>query len=362
MSRLVLSFAALGLLLVPTKTFAGAWIKEHDCVGRDTFLKLTEDSPAEPGVESAGCTPVNAMVQPVIMPPGPPNAYGPEDIDDILFERFDHFGALEVLTPAHQFGGSNIWQSIPTIKEPGVLQPGFPASFDYYIGLKYIPMGDIEVTCSVCAMRPQGKGPQETVAVLGGVSDAPITCDDPVCAAVNLPDQYWRASASVDCSNRANQSAPPCGQALMSLKTPGLDRINPAIAPRRRSSSTTRAGCSPTTSSRSGSRCPRSPGSARAWTSRPARSPTCGAARTARDRPSPTTKNSVTLDPRLRNFSARTESTVARARFLPTLRTATVGPCIDRQFDHRYRPSGKDSPVTAPLGAPASIGALCELH
>jgi hypothetical protein len=221
MSRLVLSFAALGLLLVPTKTFAGAWIKEHDCVGRDTFLKLTEDSPAEPGVESAGCTPVNAMVQPVIMPPGPPNAYGPEDIDDILFERFDHFGALEVLTPAHQFGGSNIWQSIPTIKEPGVLQPGFPASFDYYIGLKYIPMGDIEVTCSVCAMRPQGKGPQETVAVLGGVSDAPITCDDPVCAAVNLPDQYWRASASVDCSNRANQSAPPCGQALMSLKTPG---------------------------------------------------------------------------------------------------------------------------------------------
>jgi hypothetical protein len=231
MSRLVLSFAALGLLLVPTKTFAGAWIKEHDCVGRDTFLKLTEDSPAEPGVESAGCTPVNAMVQPVIMPPGPPNAYGPEDIDDILFERFDHFGALEVLTPAHQFGGSNIWQSIPTIKEPGVLQPGFPASFDYYIGLKYIPMGDIEVTCSVCAMRPQGKGPQETVAVLGGVSDAPITCDDPVCAAVNLPDQYWRASASVDCSNRANQSAPPCGQALMSLKTPGLDRINPAIDP-----------------------------------------------------------------------------------------------------------------------------------
>jgi hypothetical protein len=139
------------VLLLPAVAFAGATLKEHECVGDDTSLDLLG--------RDAGCTPVGSE----ITPPGG-DSYGTEDSDMISREAFTQSGAIEIIrnnngTPA----GTGQFRTVATSKRPGLLQVGFEATFGYAIGVKaFSVLSDIEVACSVCAEDPWGAGPRET--------------------------------------------------------------------------------------------------------------------------------------------------------------------------------------------------------
>lgn len=223
MTRWTLLFAlafGVAVAMAPATSYAGAMIKEHECVGADTVLdKLTCD---------AGCTPIGSP----IMPPAG-NAYGPEDEDNFKVaespcgslnaahrnlrevEGFFTTGALEVI-PAP----SGMFQSIPTIKEPGFLQAGFPATGVWRIGIKSSSLlSNLEIACSVCAERPQGLGPGETFAFFDGAVDE-FQGSGGFIQHLNLPQVPWQMRATHICG----AGNPTCSgaQPLNAVTIPGL--------------------------------------------------------------------------------------------------------------------------------------------
>lgn len=213
-SALVLALGAVALLVAET-AFAGAMIKEHECVGRDTVLSLQR--------EDAACTPPGSEIAP---PGGPGNVYGAEDVDNMGPESFRPSGALEIRTQAFP-NGTNRWQTVPTIKEPGFLQVGFDATFQYEMMIKSSSiLSDIEVVCSVCAERPQGLGPGQTF-----VPDPLWFDDDGVDGGgafirrLNLQQQPWEMSVQHRCSS-AN---PAClgVRDVNAITIPGLEMEPP---------------------------------------------------------------------------------------------------------------------------------------
>ena len=231
MMRTTMFLAALVVaVMLPATSFAGAMVKEHECVGKDTVLdKLTED---------AGCTPIGSPIAP---PGGPTNKYGTEDVDEFAGEGFSIAGALELIpTP------SAMYQSIPTIKETGFRQAGFPTTATWSIGIKSSSiLSNLEVSCSVCAQRPQSGGPGQTYVPRHRRYDDTIWYegDSSLLAKLNLAMEPWRLSVRHFCS-RAN---PTCNnyRPLMVRTIPGLK--NYISAPGRPSSYVEWQGCKPKT-------------------------------------------------------------------------------------------------------------------
>ena len=215
MTWVALAFSVAAVLAVPGKSYAGAMIKEHECVGADTLLNKA--------AEDAGCTPLGSVIMP---PGGPNNHYGPEDVDDFFGENFSASGALEVITVAFPFGGSNMWQTIPTIKEPGFLQQGFDASFTWDIGIKSSSvLSDFDVVCSVCAERPQGQGPGETFVPFGREADGVLSGSGAFVSGLNVGQEPWTLWAQHVCS----AGNPACGGTfnINSITMPGLRLVAP---------------------------------------------------------------------------------------------------------------------------------------
>lgn len=205
MKRATTFLAALAMAaLLPVQAFAGAMVKEHECVGRDTVLdKLGDDG---------GCTPIGSPIAP---PGGSGNKYGVEDVDEFAGEQFTRSGMLEVI-PAP----SGNFQSIPTIKEPGFRQAGFPASAEWRIGIKSSSiLSNLEVTCSVCAQRPQSMGPGQTYIWDEGYHDY-FEGDGQLLAKLNQAQEPWRLSVRHNCST----GNPTCSgsRPLMVRTIPGL--------------------------------------------------------------------------------------------------------------------------------------------
>ena len=228
MMRATMFLAALAVaVILPATSFAGAMIKEHECVGRDTVLDKTGGD--------AGCTPIGSPIAP---PGGPGNVYGTEDVDQFAGESFSRSGMLEMIpTP------SGMWQSIPTIKEPGFRQAGFPASAEWRIGLKSSSiLSNIEVACSVCAQRPQSAGPGQTYIPHDFYRDEEyFEGDSPLLAKLNKIQEPWRLSVRHRCSS----GNPTCsGTRDLYVRTiPGL--LQYVSAPGERSSYVEWQGCKP---------------------------------------------------------------------------------------------------------------------
>ena len=192
--------AALAVVALPATSRAGAMIKEHDCVGKDTALNKIPPSATVP--PDAGCTPIGSVIMPGPTTGPHGNKYGPEDADSFPGESFTEAGALEVLpTP------SGMWQSIPTIKETNFYQAGFPATFFWRIGIKSSSvLSNLEVSCSVCAQRPQNLGPGETFAFLEG-TEGDLEGSAPIIDKLNLPESPWGIAVRHICS----PGNPVCG-------------------------------------------------------------------------------------------------------------------------------------------------------
>lgn len=206
MKRATTFLAALAMAaLLPAQAFAGAMVKEHECVGRDTVLdKLGDDG---------GCTPIGSPIAP---PGGAGNKYGTEDVDEFAGERFTRSGMLEVI-PAP----SGNFQSIPTIKEPGFRQAGFPATGEWRIGIKSSSiLSNLEVTCSVCAQRPQSMGPGQTYIWDEQNGYDYFEGDSELLAKLNQAQEPWRLSVRHTCSS----GNPTCSgtRSLMVRTLPGL--------------------------------------------------------------------------------------------------------------------------------------------
>jgi hypothetical protein len=153
-SKIAIALGLVGLLALAGVSNAGEMIKEHDCVGND--LKFTDYRAGD-----AGCTPLGSPITPGYGD----NFYGTEDTDDFAREGFTAEGAYELLNPDSSSPNSptGIWETVPTVKTFDHLQVGQRARFTYNIGIKgQSVLSDIEVTCSVCAQRPQRKGPGAT--------------------------------------------------------------------------------------------------------------------------------------------------------------------------------------------------------
>ena len=228
MMRTTMFLAALVVaVMLPVTSFAGAMVKEHECVGKDTVLdKLADD---------AGCTPIGSPIAP---PGGPNNKYGTEDVDQFAGENFTIAGALELIpTP------SAMYQTIPTIKEPGFRQAGFPASATWTIGIKSSSiLSNLEVSCSVCAQRPQSAGPGQTF--VGREYDGIwYKGDSTLLAKLNLAQEPWRLSVRHNCGS----GNPTCkGTKSLYVRTiPGLKQYVSASG--ERSSYVEWQGCKPKT-------------------------------------------------------------------------------------------------------------------
>jgi hypothetical protein len=153
-SKIAIALGLVGLLALAGVSNAGEMIKEHDCVGND--LKFTDYRAGD-----AGCTPLGSPITPGYGD----NFYGTEHTDDFAREGFTAEGAYELLNPDPSSPNSptGIWETVPTVKTFDHLQVGQRARFTYNIGIKgQSVLSDIEVTCSVCAQRPQRKGPGAT--------------------------------------------------------------------------------------------------------------------------------------------------------------------------------------------------------
>jgi len=222
-SKIVMA-AAVGVLL-PGSALAGAMLKEHECVGKDTALDLSAIG------EDANCTPIGSE----IAPPGG-DEYDMNDVDESFAEGFQASGALEVLPQ-----GSNVWQTIPTIKEPGFQQVGFPATASYAMLIKSSQiLSDIEVTCSVCAERPQGLGSGQTFVSAFDLSPIEeVTGGAEFVERLNIAQEPWRMSVSHSCRGPNPLSGPNCGGTLEFKTVPGL---TPTFA-----NEVTFMGCKPTT-------------------------------------------------------------------------------------------------------------------
>jgi len=206
MMRATMFLAALVVaVMLPATSFAGAMVKEHECVGRDTVFNKTAGD--------AGCTPIGSPIAP---PGGPGNVYGTEDVDQFAGEAFSRSGMLEVIpTP------SGMWQSIPTIKEPGFRQAGFPASATWRIGIKSSSiLSNLEVACSVCAQRPQSAGPGQTFVPHDSYDNGFFDGDSALLAKLNQAQEPWRLSVQHACSS----GNPTCSgtRSLMVRTIPGL--------------------------------------------------------------------------------------------------------------------------------------------
>ena len=152
-SNVAIGLGIAGLLALPGASYAGEMIKEHDCVGNDLELDFVG--------QDAGCTPEGSVITPGLGN----NAYGPEDSDVYARESFTAEGAHQFLhpPPASPNTPTGFFETIPTVKTFDHLQVGQRARFKYNIGIKAQSLlSQIEVTCSVCAARPQNKGPGAT--------------------------------------------------------------------------------------------------------------------------------------------------------------------------------------------------------
>jgi len=257
--------------MLPSVSFAGAMVKEHECVGKDTALDLIGSEgacSANPSVPcwtdydcyrigsgfclqadppDAGCTPVGSP----IMPPhsgtfnGTTGAmegaeYGPEDVDEFvgnpLFpgEGFFTVGAVEKFPR-----GSNQWQTIPTeiLQESRLV--GFDATHIWRIGLKSSQIfSNLEISCSVCAMRPQGGGDGQTyVPDLEWFNYRPEYYGprgSGLIYKLNQPQEPWRMTArqicgknntSYECTEGTGIPQPGKHLYVNPVEIPGLERI-----------------------------------------------------------------------------------------------------------------------------------------
>jgi len=207
-----MALGLVALLAAPGITRAGAMLKEHECVGKDTALAY------EANKEDAFCTPPDtSQILPGKVTTANGNFYGAEDVDESTSENFTQSGALEVL-PA----GSNIWQTIPTVKEPGFYQVGFPATMEYTMYIKSSSvMSDLEIVCSVCAERPQFYGPGQTYTNGQYDDDYPAGSSDFI-NRLNIAQSPWTMSVSHSCSGANPLRGPGCGGSLQARTLPGL--------------------------------------------------------------------------------------------------------------------------------------------
>ncbi len=152
-SNLTLVLGVAGLLTLPGVSYAGEMIKEHGCVGNDLELDYVR--------QNAGCTPEGSSIEPGLGE----NEYGTEDSDVFAKERFVAEGAFELLNPDENSPHSptGMFMTVPTVKTFDHIQVGQRAKVTYDIGIKAQSLlSHIEVTCSVCATRPQKRGPGAT--------------------------------------------------------------------------------------------------------------------------------------------------------------------------------------------------------
>lgn len=160
----------VGFIGAPNAANAGHIIKEHDCVGNDTEFRKVGEAPDY--VPDAGCTPPGTLIAPPDNGPFSGSFYdAADDADDWPDPYpFQHDGDEYVDLPGEDFlhwglldRGDGMFGNVPTIKEYNLKQVGFPAIAKWRIALKGASViSNIEVVCSVCAMRPQGGGEGET--------------------------------------------------------------------------------------------------------------------------------------------------------------------------------------------------------
>jgi hypothetical protein len=226
-------------------------LKEHDCVGNDLNADLVE--------YDAGCTPDGSMIM-----PGPVfdkgNFYGIEDSDDFLFEGFRHEGcAFELYNPDENdpLAPTGIFHTCPTVISQGHKAVGGRATFDYDIGIKAESItSPIEVTCSVCAARPQSAGPGQTFAHIFrkhephdgeyGENCKPGTfCgDSPFFGQLNRPQKPWKISARHLCGPR-HLDCNPGDEIDMNVVT--IPSLFMGDARKEKAQYATFIGCKPTT-------------------------------------------------------------------------------------------------------------------
>jgi len=225
-AQFMLAFGVLAFLALPGSSLAGHKLKEHECVGKDTQLDLaddpgtrdvTEGTDARLG-EDAHCTPLRSE----ILPPGG-DFYGVADEDESAEEEFRMRGALEYMPLP-----SNRWQTVPTIKEVGFNQHGFEASASYEMYIKSSSVvSDLEVTCTVCAERPQGMGPGQTFVPHSKYFNDAVAGTDDFTNSMYIKQEPWTLEARQICSpanphDDDQAYGPPCGGKLRSISIPGL--------------------------------------------------------------------------------------------------------------------------------------------
>jgi hypothetical protein len=164
-SNLALVLGALGFLVLPSLSHAGAMIKEHDCVGNDLVTDLEK--------HDGGCTPLGSEITPgYVAPGGNGNFYSLMDSDGFPSSPADYEGPLDEYAREGfnkegcafpVIGQPGVYETCPTVISPDMKQVGGDSKFHYRIGIKaQNVISPIEVTCSICAARPMNLGPGQT--------------------------------------------------------------------------------------------------------------------------------------------------------------------------------------------------------